>query len=119
MDRSSVQFRNLASLSGPHLATNGIVNYANDELLVQAQRNGNAKMRNAVKIIHRSIQRIDNPLMVAGLISHDSFFAVKRVRGEFSEKQFGNQLLCLNVDLQFDVVCGHSLDSLQLLKIFT
>ena len=90
MDRSSVQFRNLASLSGPHLATNGIVNHANDDLLVHAQRDGNAKMRNAVEIIHRSIQRIDNPLMIAGLISHDPFFAVKRVRGKFFEKQFAN-----------------------------
>ena len=90
MDRSSVQFRNLASLSGPHLATNGIVNHANDNLVVQAQRDGNAKMRDAVEIIYRSIQRIDNPLMVAGLISRDSFFAVKRVRGKFFEKQFAN-----------------------------
>ena len=81
MDRDSIQFRNLAALSGPHLATNGIVDHANDDLPAHAQRDGNAKMRNAVKIIHRSIQRIDNPLMIAGLISHDPFFAVAGVIG--------------------------------------
>jgi hypothetical protein len=47
-------------------------------------------MRNAVKIIDGAIKRIDDPLMLAGLIAHDSFFAIKRVAGEFSEKQFGN-----------------------------
>ena len=75
-------------------------------------------MRNAVEIIHRSIQRIDNPLMVAGLISHDPFFAVKRVRGKFFEKQFADQLLRLNIDLEFDVVRRESLDARLPLKIF-
>ena len=86
MNRSAIQSRDLASLSCPDLATNGIVNHADDDLLVQAQRNGNAKMWNAVEIIHRSIQWIDDPLMLAGLISHEPFFAVKRMRGKFFEK---------------------------------
>ena len=75
-------------------------------------------MWNAVEIIHRPIQWIDNPLMVAGLISHDPFFAVKRVRGKFFEEQFADQLLRLNIDLQFDVVRRERLDALLLLKIF-
>ena len=61
-------------------------------------------MGNAVEIIYGSIQRIDNPLMIAGLISHDPFFAVKRVGRKFFEKQVADQLLRLNIDLEFDVV---------------
>src|SRR5262245_29120374 len=85
---------------------------------MQPQRDGNAKVRDAVEVIHRSIQRIDNPLMIAGLISHDPFFAIERVRGKFFEKQFANQILSLNIDLQFDVVSRDSFDALTLLKIF-
>src|ERR1044071_6421181 len=118
MDWSSIQFRNLASLPGPDLVANRIVNHANDDFVVQTQGDGNAKMRNAVEIIHRSIQRIDNPLMIAGLISRDSFFAVERVRGKLFEKQFANQLLRPNIDLQFDVMRCDGLNALLLLKIF-
>src|SRR5262249_30700314 len=74
-------------------------------------------MRDAVEIIHRAIQRIDDPLMIAGLISPDTFFAVKRVTGEFVEKQFADQLLRLNIDLQLDVMCCHRVHTLPLPKI--
>src|SRR6266436_3866918 len=74
-------------------------------------------MRNAVEIIHRAVQRIDDPLMIAGLIPHDTFLAVKRMSGKFVEKQFADQLLRLNIDLQFDVVRCHGVDALTLLKI--
>src|ERR1041385_7926243 len=74
-------------------------------------------MRNAVEIIHRAIERIDDPLMIAGLISPDTFFAVKRVAGEFVEKQFTDQLLRLNIDLQLDVVRGYRVHMLPLPKI--
>src|ERR1043166_3770807 len=73
-------------------------------------------MRNAVEIIHRAIQRIDDPLMIAGLIPNDTFLAVKRMSGKFGEKQFADQLLRLNIDLQFDVVRCHGVDALTLLK---
>ena len=56
--------------------------------------------------------------MITGLISRDSFFAVKRVGRKFFEKQFADQLLCLNVDFQFDVVRRERLDTLLPLKIF-
>src|SRR6266581_1891821 len=74
-------------------------------------------MRNAVEIIHRAVQRIDDPLMIAGLIPHDTFLAVKRMSGKFVEKQFADQLLRLNIDFQFDVVRCHGVDALTLLKI--
>ena len=74
-------------------------------------------MRDPVEIIYGSIQRIDNPLMIAGLITHDAFFAVKRVGREFFEEQFANYLLRLNIDLQFDVVCCNGVNALPLLKI--
>jgi hypothetical protein len=47
-------------------------------------------MRDAVKIIDGAIKRIDDPLVLAGLIPHDSFFAIKCVAGELFEKQFRN-----------------------------
>ena len=53
-----------------------------------AQRNRNAKVRNAVKIINGAIKRVDDPLVLAGLIADDSFFAIKCVTGKFFEKQF-------------------------------
>jgi hypothetical protein len=55
--------------------------------------------------------------MFCGLVAHDSFFAVKRVRGKFLEKQVSNQLLRLNIDLQFYIVRGYSVDLLPPLKI--
>ena len=36
-------------------------------------------MRDAIKKINRSIERIDDPLMIALLIANDPLFAVKRV----------------------------------------
>src|ERR1043166_1577174 len=74
-------------------------------------------MRNTVEIIHGAIQRIDDPLMIAGLIPHGTFFAVNRVGGKFVEKQFADQMLRLNIDLQFDVVRCDGVDVLPLLKI--
>ena len=57
--------------------------------------------------------------MIAGLIPHDTFLAVKRVGGKFIEKQFADQLLRLNIDLQFDVVRCDRVDALPLLKILS
>jgi hypothetical protein len=75
-------------------------------------------MRNAIEIIHGAIKWIDDPLVVAGLITYDSFFAVKRVFWKFFEKQLGNQFLCLNIDLQLDIVRCDSIHSLRPCKIF-
>ncbi len=47
-------------------------------------------MWNTVEIIHGAIQRIDDPLVFAGLITHDSFFTVKRVLGKLFEKESAN-----------------------------
>ena len=47
-----------------------------------AQRDRNAKMRDAVEIVHGAVERIDHPLMLAGLIADDSFFAIERVLAE-------------------------------------
>jgi hypothetical protein len=55
--------------------------------------------------------------MIAGLIPHDTFFAVKRMSGKFVEKQFAYQPLRLNVDLQLDVVRRDRVNALPLLKI--
>jgi hypothetical protein len=56
--------------------------------------------------------------VLAGLITHNSFFAVKRVFGKFFEKQIGNQLLCLNIDFQLDIVRCDGIHPLRSSKIF-
>ena len=63
-------------------------------------------MRNAVIIIHRSIERIDHPLKFARLIADDSFFAVERVLRKFFEQRLRDQFLRADVDFEFDVVLG-------------
>src|SRR5262249_31516479 len=114
----AIQFWNLAFLSFPHLSTNGVVYNTNHDLIPEAQCNRDAKMWNAVEIIHGAIQRIDDPLVFARLISHNSFYSVKRVLGKLFEKEFANQFLHLNVDLELNVVCCDSINPLWLPKIF-
>src|SRR5213082_189443 len=63
-------------------------------------------MRNAVIIIHRSIERIDHPLKFARLIADDSFFAVECVLRKFFEQRLRDQFLRADVDFEFDVVLG-------------
>src|SRR5437016_8254136 len=63
-------------------------------------------MRNAVIIIHRSIERIDHPLKFACLIADDSFFAVECVLRKFFEQRLRDQFLRADVDFEFDVVLG-------------
>ncbi len=36
-------------------------------------------MRDAVEVIDRPIERIDDPLMIARLVADDAFFAIERV----------------------------------------
>src|SRR6476646_4127914 len=63
-------------------------------------------MRNTVIIIHRAIERIDNPLKFARLIADDSFFAVECVLRKFFEQRLCDQFLRADVDFEFDVVLG-------------
>src|SRR5438067_5809344 len=63
-------------------------------------------MRNAVIIIHCSIERIDHPLKFARLIADDSFFAVECVLRKFFEQRLRNQFLGPDIDFEFDVVLG-------------
>src|SRR5256885_15484353 len=51
------------------------------------------------------------------MVPPDAFLDVKRMAGEFGEKQFADQLLRLNIDLQFDVMRCHGVDALALLEI--
>src|SRR4029450_5101975 len=95
-----------------------VVNNTNHNLVAETQCNRDAKMRNAIEIIHGAIKRIDDPLVLAGLITYDSFFAIKRVFWKFFEKQLRNQFLCLNIDLQLDIVRCDSIHSLRAWKIF-
>src|SRR4051794_33711912 len=67
-------------------------------------------MRDAVKIIYRAVERIDDPLMFACLVADDSFFAVERMIREFLQKRFRDEVLRLNVDGEFDVVGESGVD---------
>src|SRR5439155_1091568 len=88
--RIAIELWSLAFLPLPHFPADWVVNNTDRDLIAKAQRNRNAKMWNPVEIIHRAIKRIDDPLVLAGLITHDSFFAIKRVFWKFFEKQLRN-----------------------------
>ena len=79
----AVQRRFAAFLHRPQFVAHRIVNHADNNFALATQRDRNAKMRDAVKIIHRAIERIDHPLIIARLVADNSFFAVKRVLGKF------------------------------------
>ena len=106
-----------AFLRGPEFLAHRIVNYPDDDFALEAQRNRNAKMRNAVKIIHRAVERIDDPLMIAFLIAHNSFLAIKRMLGKFFQERFGDQFLSAHIDFEFDVVRLERIDAERLLKL--
>ena len=95
----SVQCRARTFLAAPHFIANRIVNHADNDFALEAQRNRNAEVRDAVEIIHGAIERIDDPLMLARLIADDSFFAVKRVLGKFFEQRIRDQLLRFDINL--------------------
>jgi hypothetical protein len=61
-------------------------------------------VRYPVKIIYRAVERIDHPLVIAGLITYDSFLSIECVIRELREQQIGNQRLRFDVDRQFDIV---------------
>ena len=69
-------------------------------------------MRDRVKEVHSAVDGIDNPLPFAVLIAGESFFAVDRVCRKISEERVGNELLGLDVEIQFDVV-GEQLRDVQ------
>src|SRR5438132_10438700 len=63
-------------------------------------------MRNAVIIIHRSIERIDHPLKFARLKAAYFFYTVECVLRKFFEQRLRDQFLHADVDFEFDVVLG-------------
>src|SRR6202011_4695498 len=56
--------------------------------------------------------------MLARLIAHDSFFAVKRVFGKLFQQRLGDELLRLDVDCEFDVMRFSDVHVLGAMKIF-
>ena len=56
--------------------------------------------------------------MVARLVADNSLFAVKRMFRELFQQCFSDQLLCLNVDREFDIVRLGDVDVLLAVKIF-
>src|SRR5947207_88601 len=113
----AVQKRRLALLRRPELVANRIKYHPENNLAPETQRDRDTKMRDAVEVIHRPIQRIDHPLIIAFLIADDSFFAVKRMLWKMPEQHFGNQILGLHIDLQLDVVCERRVHQLWLLEM--
>ena len=76
-------------------------------------------MRDAIEEIHRSIERIDDPLMIARLVANDSFFAIKRMFRKTFEQDFRDQILRQNIDLELDVVRGRGVDRERFFKMRT
>ena len=61
---AAVQFRFAAFLHCPDFIAHRIVNHADNNFALTTQRDRNAKMRDAVEIIHGAIERIDHPLII-------------------------------------------------------
>jgi hypothetical protein len=93
-------------LHGPKFVADRIKNDTDDDLGLETQRDGDAKMRNAVVIIYRSVERIDHPLEFAGLIADEPFFAVECVLRKFFEQRLRDQFLGAHIDFEFDIVLG-------------
>src|SRR5689334_12675497 len=100
----AVQPRCLSLLPGPHFVTHRIINHTDDDLALKSKRDRDTKVRDAVKIILRSIERIDHPLMLGYRLAHNSFFAVKGMMRELVQKQSGDEFLCSDINLELDVV---------------
>ena len=73
-------------------------------LLPATHRDRSAEVRDAVEIIHRAVERIDDPLELARLIATDAFLAVDRVVREACEEDPRDEVLRLHVECQLDVV---------------
>ena len=69
-----------------------------------AQRDRNAEVRDRVEIIHRAVDRIDDPLPLARLISRDALLAKDRVIGKRTEQDFRDERLRAHVEIELDVV---------------
>ena len=107
--RFAIQERRLPFFAAPEFVAHRIVDHPDDDFSAQTQRDRNAKMRDAVEEIHRAIERIDDPLMIARLVADDSFFAIKRVLRKTFEQDFCDQILGQHIDLELDVVRGRAL----------
>ena len=75
-------------------------------------------MRDAVKIIHRAVERIDDPLEVARLVAADAFLAVDRVVGETREGHLRDEVLRADIEFELDVVRGEFVDAALDEKVF-
>ena len=74
-------------------------------------------MRDAIKIVHGAVERIDHPLMGAGLVAHDTFLAVESVLGKLVEQQSSDEILRLHVDGQFDIMRFRAVDAKGSVKV--
>ena len=52
---------------------------ADDDFAVDAESDGDAEVRDAVVVVHRAIDGVDDPLAGRFLVACNSFFAVERV----------------------------------------
>src|SRR5437588_4966628 len=113
----AVQARLFSFLDAPNFLAHRVVNHADDDFALESERNRNAEVGDSIEIIHSAVQWIDNPFMLARLVADDSFFAIKRVLWKLLEQKIADQLLRLNVDREFDVVCERGVDVLRAMII--
>ena len=106
----AVKLRRFAPDAAPDFFAQRIVNHADDDFAAVAQRDRSAEMRQPVKIIHRPVERIDHPLILARLIADQALFAVERVLRMLPQQDFGDEILRQHIDLELDVVRGRGVD---------
>ena len=102
--RLAVEHGHAAFLDGPGLADHGIVDHTDDDLVVHAERDGDAEMGDAVEVVHRAVDGIDDPLAAGGLVPGDAFLSVKGIARACAEEDGGDEILGFLVEGQLDVV---------------
>ena len=106
-----------ALFDGPGFSGDRIEDDADDDVIVDAQGNGDAEMGDAIEVIHGAVDRVDDPLAAGGLIAADAFFAVEGVARASPEEDAFDEVLGLLVESQFDIVVGGLVDGLGVVKV--
>ena len=116
-DAVAVQLGAVATGAGKQLVTNGIVNDGLFGLALDAQGDGDGKVRNALDQVGRAIQWVDDPLVIrigtgnlTRLFSHYAVFRVRLLDG-VNDGRFG-----FTVNVGHEVVAAF-LDSLDVLGL--
>lgn len=101
----------------PAFIHHGIVNHAQHHFPAAAQSYGDAEPGNRVKIIHRPVNGVYNPFILAVPVPGVSFFSQNSVVGKHGKNFLRNQFLGKLVQLQLDIILAGFIHLLLLIKM--